>query len=295
MVIKGSICALATSFHADGSLDFDAFGRLIDYQIEGGTQALVVAGSTGEAHMLEDDEFDCLLNFARDRNAGRVPLIVGTGEAGTAKTIHVTQHARDLGMDAALVVTPYYVRPTQDGMRRHFLEVAEHGGLPLLLYNVPTRTACDLLPITVARLCEHPAIMGIKDASHDIERIQAMSELASPDFVYLSGDDITAGVAMLQGAAGAISVVANLVPGIFRALCDAATGSDPVTTSHCHAALLPLLRALQCAPNPVAVKAGLSELGIGSAHTRLPLVALEEGPAWERLRVELATLTCADG
>jgi len=290
MDIRGSICALATPFGGDGALDLAAFGRLLDHQIEGGTQALVVAGSTGEAHMLEHDEFGRLLAFAVKHVAGRVPVIAGTGEAGTAKTVAMPRFARELGADAALVVAPYYVRPTQEGMRRHFLEVAEHGGLPVLLYNVPGRTACDIDPATVAQLREHPAIIGIKEARGDAGRVHALAELVRPDFVYLSGDDATAGEAMLAGAAGTISVVANLVPKTFRAFCDAATGGDRAATSRCRAALDPLLQALECAPNPIAVKAGLPELGLGSAAPRLPLVELEEGPARARLRTELATL-----
>ncbi|WP_049622979.1 4-hydroxy-tetrahydrodipicolinate synthase [Frateuria defendens] len=290
MNIRGSICALATPFAADGALDLDAFGRLLDYQLAGGTEALVVAGSTGEAHMLEHDEFERLLAFAVERVAGRVPVLAGTGEAGTAKTVALTRRARELGADAALVVVPYYVRPTQEGMRRHFLEVAEHGGLPVVLYNVPARTASDLLPATVAALREHPAIVGIKEARGDAERIQAVAELARPGFVYLSGDDGSAGQAMLAGAAGTISVVANLVPKAFRALCDAATGGDEAATARSRAALEPLLKALDCAPNPIAVKAGLPLLGLGSAVPRLPLVELSDAAARARLREALATL-----
>ena len=290
MDIRGSICALVTPFAADGALDLPAFGRLLDYQLAGGTQAVVVAGSTGEAHMLEHDEFDRLLAYAVEHVGGRVPVIAGTGEAGTAKTVAVTRRARQLGADAALVVTPYYVRPTQEGLRRHFLEVAEHGGLPLLLYNVPTRTGCDLLPATVAALREHVAIVGIKEALGSDERIRALAELVRPDFVYLSGDDGSAGKAMLAGAAGTVSVVANLVPKVFRALCDAATGGDAQATARWHAALDPLVGALNCAPNPIAVKAGLPALGLGSAAPRLPLVELADGPDRARLREALAAL-----
>lgn len=290
MNIRGSICALATPFAADGALDLDAFGRLLDYQLAGGTQALVVAGSTGEAHMLEHDEFDRLLAFALERVAGRVPVVAGTGEAGTAKTVALTRRAQALGADAALVVTPYYVRPTQEGLRRHFLEVAEHGALPVLLYNVPTRTGCDLLPATVAALREHPMIVGIKEARGDRERIAALAELVRGDFVYLSGDDGSAGEAMLAGAAGTVSVVANLVPQAFRALCDAATAGDRAATARCQGALEPLLQALDCAPNPIAVKAGLPMLGLGLAQPRLPLVELNDGPDRARLRQALSTL-----
>lgn len=290
MDIRGSICALVTPFTADGALDLPAFGRLLDLQLAGGTQAVVVAGSTGEAHMLEPDEFDRLLAFAVERVGGRVPVLAGTGEAGTAHTVAQTRRAAALGADAALVVAPYYVRPTQEGLRRHYLQVAEHGGLPLLLYNVPGRTGCDLLPETVAALRAHPAILGIKEAVASDERIAALAELVQPDFVYLSGDDATAGKAMLAGAAGTISVVANLVPQAFRALCDAATAGDRVATGHRHAALDPLIEVLNCAPNPIAVKAGLPMLGIGSARPRLPLVELADGVQRARLREALSAL-----
>lgn len=290
MKIHGSVCALVTPFGLDGALDLAAFGRLLDFQIAGGTQAVVVAGSTGEAHMLEHDEYDRLLAFAVEHVAGRIPVIAGTGEAGTAKTVALTQRARSLGANAALVVTPYYVRPTQEGLRRHFLEVADRGGLPVILYNVPSRTACDLAVETTAVLREHPAIIGIKEARGDAERIQRTAELVRPDFVYLSGDDASGAQAMLAGAAGVISVVANLVPRAFRALCDAARAGDHAATTRCSAVLEPLVQALNCAPNPIAVKAGLPELGLGSALPRLPLVELEQGAAREQLRKALATL-----
>jgi 4-hydroxy-tetrahydrodipicolinate synthase len=290
MKIHGSVCALVTPFGSDGALDLAAFGRLLDFQIAGGTQAVVVAGSTGEAHMLEHDEYDRLLAFAVEHVAGRIPVIAGTGEAGTAKTVALTQRARSLGASAALVVAPYYVRPTQEGLRRHFLEVADRGGLPVILYNVPTRTACDLAPETTAALRDHPAIIGIKEARADAERIRHTAELVRPDFVYLSGDDGSGAQAMRAGAAGVISVVANLAPRAFRALCDAAISGDRAATARCNGALEPLVQALNCAPNPIAVKAGLPELGLGTAMPRLPLVELEQGPAREQLRKALATL-----
>jgi 4-hydroxy-tetrahydrodipicolinate synthase len=288
--IRGSICALVTPFTADGALDLVAFGRLLDFQIENGTEAVVVAGSTGEAHMLEHDEYSRLLAFAVGHVAGRVPVIAGTGEAATSKTIALTRHAQSLGADAALVVAPFYVRPTQEGMLRHFVEIADHGGLPVLLYNVPSRTACDLLPETVARLSAHPGIIGIKEASSDDERIRATAELVSPNFVYLSGDDGTARKAMLAGASGTISVVANLAPKAFRMLCDAATQGDRQAAERYDALLEPLVHALNCAPNPIAVKAGLPVLGLGSAVPRLPLIELEDGPDRARIREALAGL-----
>ncbi|WP_132143824.1 4-hydroxy-tetrahydrodipicolinate synthase [Luteibacter rhizovicinus] len=290
MNISGSICALATPFGNDGGLDLDAFGRLIDQQIAGGTQAVVVAGSTGESHFLDHHEFDRLLVFAVERVAGRIPVIAGTGEAGTAKTVAMTQRARDLGADVALVVAPFYVRPTQEGMRRHFLAVADEGGLPVILYNVPPRTGCDIAPETTAVLRDHPAIVGIKEARGDAERIRATAELVREDFVYLSGDDGSAHQAMLAGAAGTISVVANLVPEAFRQLCDVARSGDADRTARLVGRLAPLIDALNCAPNPIPVKAGLAALGLGSAAPRLPLIELESGPALSRLRETLAAL-----
>ena len=290
MIISGSICALATPFSASGELDLEAFGRLLEYQLEGGTQAVVVAGSTGESHFLEHGEWDQLLSFAVDRIAGRVPVIAGTGEAGTAKTIALTRRAKSLGADAALVVAPFYVRPTQEGLRRHFIEVADQGGLPVLLYNVPPRTGCDIEPATVAMLRDHPGILGIKEARGDAARISALAELVRADFVYLSGDDGSAGEAMLAGAAGTISVVANLVPQAFRALCDAARAGDREAAAAAHDRLDPLVQALNCAPNPIAVKAGLPVLGLGLAVPRLPLVELNDGPDRARLHQALSSL-----
>ncbi|WP_426287880.1 4-hydroxy-tetrahydrodipicolinate synthase [Luteibacter sp. E-22] len=290
MDISGSITALATPFAADGSLDLDAFGRLLDQQLAGGTQAVVVAGSTGESHFLEHDEYERLLAFAVKHVDKRVPVIAGTGEAGTAKTIATTRRAKALGADAALVVAPFYVRPTQEGLRRHFLAVADQGGLPVILYNVPPRTGCDIAPETVAVLRDHPGIVGIKEARGDAGRIQSLAELIRADFVYLSGDDGSAHEAMLAGAAGTISVVANLVPEAFRALCDAARSGDIARTARETARLAPLIEALNCAPNPIPVKAGLAALGLGSAAPRLPLVELESGPALAKLRETLAAL-----
>ena len=291
--ITGSICALATPFTARGALDLDAFARLLDHQIEGGTQGLVVAGSTGEAHMLGEIEYERLLAFAIEHVDGRVPVIAGSGEAATSKTITLTRRAHALGAQAALVVTPYYVRPTQEGLRRHFLEVAEHGGMPVLLYNVPTRTGCDLLPQTVAELRDDPRIIGIKEARNDIERIRSVAQLARPGFVFLSGDDATAAESMLHGAAGVISVANNLVPAAFRALCDTARSGDRGKAVAQMQALEPLLEALNCAPNPIAVKAGLAELGLCEGTVRLPLVELEPGSARAKLREALLPLAHA--
>ncbi len=282
--ITGSLCAIATPFTGSGALDLEAFARLIDHQIGGGTQGLVVAGSTGEAHMLDEHEYERLLAFAVERVARRIPVLAGTGEAATSGTIARTRRAKALGADAALVVTPYYVRPTQDGLRRHFLEVAEHCDIPVVMYNVPSRTGCDMLPETVAALRDDPRIVGIKEAVGTPERIRAIAQLARPGFVYLSGDDGSATEAMLAGAAGVVSVLNNLVPGPFRELCDTARSGDRTAAMQRLERLRPLLEALDCAPNPIAVKAGLAELGLCRATVRLPLLELAPGPARARLR-----------
>ena len=295
MQLTGSICALATPFAADGALDLEAFARLIDHQLAGGTQGLVVAGSTGEAHMLESGEWERLLAFAVSRVAGRVPVLAGAGAAATAETLCNVQRACALGADAALVVTPYYVRPTQDGLLRHFTVLADRGGLPIVLYNVPSRTGCDLLPETAARLAQHPAIVGLKEARADEARIAAAARLVQPGFAVLSGDDASAHRAMRAGMQGVISVVNNLVPRRMRRLCDAALGGDAGAAEREAAQLDSLLRALECAPNPIAVKAGLAALGLAGAGVRLPLTELTAGEARTRLETSLAALAPAAG
>ena len=275
MVLSGSICALATPFRAsDDQLDLAAFERLVHYQVAGGTRALVVAGSTGEAAALDEREFAALLDCAVRAVDGRVPLLAGTGQSGTRNTIERTRRARDAGVVQALVVAPPYVRPTQEGLYRHFSEVADHGGLPVLLYNVPTRTACDLLPRTVARLAGHGNITGIKEAVADERRMTALLALAGDGFKVFSGDDPTAARALLAGAAGVVSVAANVAPAAFAALCDACLAGDAAAAGERDRALQPLYALLGAEPNPIPVKWCLARLGFGEATLRLPLVPL---------------------
>jgi 4-hydroxy-tetrahydrodipicolinate synthase len=285
--LGGSITALATPFRAD-ALDLDAFGRLIDQQLDGGTQALVVAGSTGEAHALDGDEFERLLRFAVERIAGRVPVLAGTGTANTRKTIAATRRAHACGADAALVVTPYYVRPTQDGLLRHFSEVADHGGLPVVLYNVPGRTGCDLLPATAAKLARHGGIVGIKEARGDDARIADVVALKSTQFSILSGDDPTCLRTMLAGADGVISVASNAAPGAMRALCDAARAGDAETAGRIERELGALFDLIGVEPNPIPVKWCLHLLGLGSAEPRLPLLPLSAAHRERAARVVAA-------
>jgi len=271
--LSGSITALASPFTAAGEIDLDAWRRLLQSQLDGGTQALVVAGSTGEAAALHDVEYDALLRTAVEFVAGRVPVLAGTGLSNTAKTIEQTRRVAALGADAALVVTPPYVRPTQAGLVAHYRAVADDGELPVVLYNVPGRTGCDLLPETVAALAPHPRIVGIKEARNEAERMDALLVLKSKDFAVLSGDDPTACRAMLAGADGVVSVASNVLPSSFRLLCDLARGGKTDAANALDARLRRSVDFLGIEPNPIPVKALLERFGIGHG-LRLPLTPL---------------------
>jgi 4-hydroxy-tetrahydrodipicolinate synthase len=271
--LSGSITALATPFTAAGEIDLDGWRRLLQAQLEGGTQALVVAGSTGEAAALYDIEYDTILRTAVEFVAGRVPVLAGTGLSNTAKTIEQTRRVAALGADAALVVTPPYVRPTQEGLLAHYRAVADDGELPVVLYNVPGRTGCDLLPETVAALAPHPRIVGIKEARNEAERMQELLALKSEGFAVLSGDDPTACRAMLAGADGVVSVASNVLPYAFRRLCDLARGGDADAANALDARLRRCCDFLGIEPNPIPVKAMLARQGIGHG-LRLPLTPL---------------------
>lgn len=277
MYLSGSITALATPFTAssdpDGELDLPAWDRLIRSQIAAGTQGVVVAGSTGEANALSDDEYETLLRRAVAVVDGRIPVLAGTGLSNTAKTVELTRRAAAFGADAALVVVPPYVRPTQAGLVAHYRAVADDGALPVVLYNVPGRTGCDLLPSTVAGLAAHPRIVAIKEACTEPERMADLLALRSPSFAILAGDDPTAARAMLAGADGLISVASNVIPAAMRRLCDIArSGAHADALAH-DAELQAIFDFLGVEPNPIPVKAILSRQGIGHG-LRLPLTSL---------------------
>ncbi len=276
--LSGSITALATPFTGAGELDLDAWQRLLAWQLDAGTNAIVVAGSTGEAAALYDGEFDTLLRSAVEFVAGHagnhpVPVLAGTGLSNTAKTIEQTRRAAALGADAALVVTPPYVRPTQAGLLAHYRAVADDGALPVVLYNVPGRTGCDLLPETAAALALHPRIIGIKEARSEPERMAALLPLRTAGFSVLSGDDPTAARALLAGADGVISVASNVLPVAFQRLCALARSGDHAATEALDAKLQAACDFLGIEPNPIPVKALLARLGIGHG-LRLPLLPL---------------------
>lgn len=295
MRITGCLTALATPFAApvgpqDGAIDFDAWARLVEAQRVGGTEGIVVAGSTGEGNALDEAELQQLIERAL-KLAGPMAVVAGTGLSSTRKTIAQTRLAARAGAQAALVVTPAYVRPTQEGLYAHFTAVADAGDLPVLLYNVPVRSACDLLPSTVARLARHPRIIGIKEARAEVERMEALLPLRNEGFSVLSGDDPTCGRAMLAGADGVISVASNVVPAAMRRLCDLARAGRAESVAVLEAQLAPLFAFLGGEPNPIPLKALLAGKGLGSEHPRLPLTALtaESRPAMEVLLPELTT------
>lgn len=275
MHLSGSITALATPFTASGKIDFKAWACLLEMQIAAGTQGVVVAGSTGEANALSDEEYETLLRRAVALVAGRIPVLAGTGLSNTAKTVELTRRAADFGADAALVVTPPYVRPTQAGLLAHYRAVADDGVLPVVLYNVPSRTGCDLLPETVAELTPHPRIVAIKEAVLDPGRMAELLALRSSSFAVLSGDDPTAARALLAGADGLISVASNVLPAAMRRLCGLALAGVRVEAQAYNAELQPIFDFMGVEPNPIPVKAILARQDIGHG-LRLPLTTLSE-------------------
>jgi 4-hydroxy-tetrahydrodipicolinate synthase len=272
---RGSLVAIVTPFASSGAVDREAFERLIDRHLSEGSDGVVVAGTTGESPTLEEGEWEVLIRLARERLDGRIPLVVGSGTNDTRRSIARTRRAAELGADAALVVTPYYNKPTQEGLHAHFRAVAEASPIPLILYNVPGRTACDLLPETAARLAEHPRVVGLKEATAGTERLRALRErIDRKDFRLLSGDDATACDFLLAGGHGVVSVTANVAPRAMHDLCAAACAGDAATARALDERLAELHRLLFVEPNPVPVKWALHELGLIEPVLRLPLLPL---------------------
>jgi 4-hydroxy-tetrahydrodipicolinate synthase len=273
--ITGSIVALVTPMRADGAVDHEALAKAVDRVIEAGSAAIVSVGTTGESATLDVDEHTDVIRRTIDVAAGRVPIIAGTGANSTAEAIHLTEAAKASGADGALLVTPYYNKPPQEGLYRHFKAVAEAVDIPQILYNVPGRTAVDMLPATVERLAELPAIVGIKEAKGDLDRVRELVALGLPDFALYSGDDATARDSILLGFDGDISVTANVAPEGMARMCAAALAGDAETAAAIDADLAALHRALFVEPNPIPVKWALAELGLIDEGIRLPLVPLD--------------------
>lgn len=272
----GSMVALVTPMHGDGSLDLEAVGRLVDFHIEAGTDAIIISGTTGESPCLSAAELGTLLRAALEAAAGRVTIVGGSGSNSTARAVELTGVVRDAGAAAALVVTPYYNKPTQQGLYLHYEAVARQGGLPIILYNVPGRTACDLLPETVARLAEVPGIVAVKEAVPGTDRVGRFRELVGDRLRLLSGDDATALAFLLAGGDGVISVTANVAPHLMHGLCEAVGQGERRKAEALNDRLEGLHRALFVEPNPIPVKWALSQMRLIQPGIRLPLTALED-------------------
>lgn len=272
--IRGSMVALVTPLHPDGTIDYDAFRVLIDWHIEAGTDGVIVAGTTGESATISMEEHCELIRIGVEQARGSVQIIAGTGANSTCEALELSRFAKKVGATAGLSVVPYYNKPTQEGMYRHYRKIAESIDLPMILYNVPGRTVTDLANDTVMRLSQIPGIVGIKDATGDVGRgISLMRELP-PGFAVYSGDDDTAAALILLGAQGNISVTANIVPRLMKTLCTAALAGDVGLVRTISRQLAPLNRALFLESNPIPVKWALAQMGRISPTYRLPLSEL---------------------
>lgn len=285
-MIQGSIVAIVTPMHADGSLDLPGLKKLIDWHIAEGTDGIVIVGTTGESPTVTVDEHCELIKVAVEHTAKRIPIVAGTGGNSTVEAIELTRYAKEVGADASLQVVPYYNRPTQEGMYRHFRKIAESVDLPVILYNVPGRTVADMSNETMLRLAQVPGIVGVKEATGNIGRDTDLLRLAPPSFAVYSGDDATAMALMLCGGKGNISVTANVAPRAMHELCVAAMAGNVAEAVRINNRMLPLHNKLFVEPNPVPVKWAMAEMGLMSHGLRLPLAPL--GDDWhETVRAAL--------
>ncbi len=275
-MFHGSIVAIVTPMTTTGTLDFDALARLIAFHLENSTDAIVAVGTTGESATLNFEEHCTVIRRIVELVKGRLPVIAGTGANSTSEAIDLTRDAMQAGADACLLVTPYYNKPTQEGLYRHFKLIAETVPIPQVLYNVPGRTACDMLPETVERLADIPNIVGLKEASGSVERISELVSRCGDRMDILSGDDAIAAEAILNGAKGTISVTANVAPQAMHNLCAAALAGDRAEAERINNSLAPLHRALFLESNPIPVKWAVNQLGLIPPGIRLPLTPLSE-------------------
>lgn len=276
-MIQGSIVALVTPMEESGALDVASLRALVDFHIAQGTDAIVAVGTTGESATLDEAEHCEVIGLVVEQAAGRVPVIAGTGANATSEAIRLTRSARELGADACLLVTPYYNKPTQEGLYRHYKAVAEAVDIPQILYNVPGRTGCDLLAETVARLAPVPGIVGVKEATGNLDRLRQIRESCGPEFALYSGDDATAREFCLQGGHGAISVTANVAPRLMHEMIAAAIAGDAARAGALDAKLEALHRDLFIESNPIPVKWAVHEMGLIKTGIRLPLTWLSAG------------------
>ena len=281
-MFRGAFTALVTPFRND-QIDEPALRALVEQQITGGIHGLVPCGTTGESPTLSHAEHLHVIEVTVDANRGRVPVIAGAGSNSTQEALELSRGAKERGAAATLHITPYYNKPTQEGMLRHFLTIADGVDLPLFLYNVPGRTAVDLKPETVAKLAEHPNIIGIKEATGDMIRAAAIREQCPADFLLLSGDDFTLFPFLALGGDGVISVTSNVIPGVLAQMCEAAQAGRYAEAKALHYRQLPLCRALFSLANPIPVKAAMAMLGLCGPELRLPLTAVAAKSAEEEL------------
>lgn len=274
-MFRGSMVAIVTPFK-DGKIDEKAFRDLIEFQINNGTDGIVPCGTTGESATLSHEEHEKIIGLTIEAVNGRVPVIAGTGSNNTAEAARLTRHAKKAGANAALLITPYYNKPTQEGLYQHYRKVAEEVDIPIILYNVPGRTGVNMLPETVARLAEIKNIVGIKEATGDLKQISDVINLCPKEFLLLSGDDFTVYPTLAIGGHGVISVVANVAPKDMADLCDAYFAGDMMKASKLHYKLLPLSGAMFYETNPIPVKTALSLMGKVSGEMRLPLCSMSE-------------------
>ncbi|UVE16580.1 4-hydroxy-tetrahydrodipicolinate synthase [Pseudomonas sp. LS44] len=273
-MIAGSMVALVTPMDAQGRLDWDALSKLVDFHLQEGTNAIVAVGTTGESATLDVSEHIEVIRRIVDQVGRKIPVIAGTGANSTREAVELTENAKKAGADACLLVTPYYNKPTQEGLYQHFRHIAESVAIPQILYNVPGRTACDMLPETVERLSKVANIIGIKEATGDLQRGQEILDRVSRDFLVYSGDDPTAVELMLMGGKGNISVTANVAPRAMSELCAAAMAGDAATARTINERLMPLHKNLFIESNPIPVKWALYEMGLMQEGIRLPLTWL---------------------
>jgi 4-hydroxy-tetrahydrodipicolinate synthase len=273
-MVTGSIVAIVTPMQDDGQLDLVRFKSLIDWHIREGTDGIVVVGTTGESPTVNFDEHKALIRLAVEHAAGRIPIIAGTGANSTPEAIELSESAKKAGASASLSVVPYYNKPTQEGLYQHFRAIAERVDIPQIVYNVPGRTVADLANDTTLRLAQIPNIIGIKDATGNIERGTDLIRRAPKDFAIYSGDDATGLALMLLGGKGVISVTSNVAPRLMREMCRAALAGDVVTARRLNEKLLPLHQKLFVEANPIPVKWAVAQLGLIGNGLRLPMTPL---------------------
>ena len=275
-LFTGMATAIITPMKNDGSVDYEAMGRFIDFQIENGINALVVMGTTGENATLEPEEQKEVIAFTVKKTAGRVPVIAGTGTNQTAPVLENTKNACEVGVDGILVVTPYYNKATQAGLIKHFTMIADASEVPVILYNVPGRTGCALTPKTIAALAEHPNIVGLKEATGNMSQMVEIMNLCGDKIDVYSGEDALTVPMMAMGGAGTISVLSNILPAEAVAMTDACKAGDFKTAAAMQCKFMPLINALFSQVNPIPVKAAAAALGFGDDALRMPLTPMEE-------------------